>query len=50
MIRKGSVTEELLEILCAPEPTDVLERLEAESVEEPDELLVELWRRDKDER
>ena len=35
MIRKGSVTEELLEILCAPEPTDVLERLEAESVEEP---------------
>ena len=50
MIRKGSATEELLEILCAPEPTDVLERLEAESVEEPDELLVELWRRDKDER
>ena len=45
MIRKGSVTEELLEILCAPEPTDVLERLEAESVEEPDGTFVELWKR-----
>lgn len=50
MIREGSAAEELLEILCAPEPTDVLERLEAESVEEPDGTFVELWRRDTDER
>ncbi len=49
MILEGSAMEELLEILCAPEPTDVLERLDADSVEEPDGTFVELWRRDTDE-
>ena len=50
MMLKSSTAEELMEILCAPEPTDLLERFEAESVEEPDGTFVELWRRGTDER